>query len=174
LLHKGKGKAKMSGERVVSHDKFMLILADAVYYGLCHAPYPSDIPGLDQKSDVLLSIEELGCNLRSLAQPYHHRVRAIPMATRKAVIVDIAEAVWAPLETLEEWTASLSESVSAKHITRAEPEVAATRAASTPPEDAGGEEGPDESGSSGVREPLPGPAPTGTEGASVPSEVPVG
>jgi len=147
----------MSGERVASYDEFMNILADASKLGLCNAPDPSSIKNLTPGADVVLSLEEMGCDFTAFRAPYHHRVRAVVLYERTAHIVDIQDTTWVLLKTVEEWIASLPIMVlPAEVIAATEPDA------------------PEEDGPAGVREPSEPAAPTDDAGAAVPHEAPVG
>jgi hypothetical protein len=151
----------MSGERVVSYDTFMSILADGKALGLCNAPDPETIKSLGPGADVVLSLEEMGCGFVEHRLPYHHRVRAVVLYERTAHIVDMRDAVWRTLPTIEEWIASLPLMILPESVIQ---ELDA---------DDGDHDG-EEDGGSGVREPRPDPAPSDDMGASIPHEVPVG
>lgn len=150
----------MSGERVASYHEFMNILEDADAGELCNAPTPAQIDGLMEGVDVILVLEEMGCNFSKFQNPYHHRVRATILFEYRTYHVDILDTVWQQLRTIEEWQ-------------RALPVITVSAEALEQIHKALDEEDPEEGGT-GVRKPATPPAPSDDAGASIPQETPVG
>jgi hypothetical protein len=181
----------IQGERIVSYDIFMEILADAKSVGLCNAPDPASIPGLTAPGTMMvLALEEWGCRGSNGDLPLHHKVRAVALFERVVHFVDVEDARWAVLPTVDQYFSTLPTiNIPAELYAEIAEEQNRERLAATaariaeiskgiserPASSDTGEEPPtEEDGGSGVREPLPEPCPTDDTGAAIPSEVPVG
>jgi hypothetical protein len=183
----------IQGERIVSYDVFMEIMAEACRLSLCSAPGPHNITGLMPGTAVVLVLErgKWGCRGGDGSIPLHHHAYAYLPFYRVAHPVDIVDDRWAELPTADEYFAALPEVTvptavlyveAAEDARRARLSAAAVRVTEISKglderlasHDTAEEPPSEEDGGSGVREPRPAPGPTSDTGAAIPSEVAVG
>lgn len=143
-------------DRVVSYSDFKAILEQAQKLGLPCAPKEEDIPDLTDGADIALTLKEMGADFSQFKTPYHHRVEAIVLfGDYGRFDVNIADDLWRTLPTLQQWWES-------------RPKLVVSAEALETIEAILSEEGEEEGGEGGVREPRPDDTPDDPAAEAVP------
>lgn len=191
------------GQRIATYEQFVDILNKSGEAGFRYAPKPKQIDGLMDGVMVSLLLEEMSVDYADhIAKDRHatyvprHRVHATILFDYGTYLVDVPDAEWFALPSVDAWQSSLPvlhlpSDVTEKALSEAlgEPNEKLRKAAKeakkrirsgVPPKSEEGEpeyldtEEDPEDGGAGVREPLPDDAPEDGAGAAVPLEAPVG
>ena len=196
------------GQRIASFEQFVNILNKSRDGKFRYAPRPDQVSGLMEGAEVSLRLQEMSVDYEEhIAQKKgetyvpRHRVHATVLFDYSTYIVDVPDAEWFALPSIDQWQASLpvihlpseviekildetpeepNESLRAaadlrkELITENELVLVLTDGDPEGPEYLDSEEDPEDGGEAGVREPRPDDAPQDDAGAAVPLEAPVG